>query len=127
MTHDLITRLRTACPPEYLLGKLCSEAADEIERIGRNRDMWRGQCDRQSRTLNEMRCDHADAIDACADRLKRAEELLKPFAENAKEWGQYKDAEPLVEGWAEATDNQCDLNVGHLRAAARFLEDSNAE
>lgn len=39
---DLVTRLRTACPPESPLGKLCSEAADALTV---DVDLWRDLCE----------------------------------------------------------------------------------
>lgn len=59
-------------------------AADEIERITRNRDMWRGQCERQAKEIDGLRIQLMSASKG-AEEAARAERV-------------YRQAEALLTG-----------------------------
>ena len=51
---------------------------------------------------------------------KEAADVVRPFADEAKQWDRWTDQEHLVEDWNDGADSS--LTVGHLRAARSFLD-----
>lgn len=51
---------------------------------------------------------------------KEAADVVRPFADEAKQWDRWTDQEHLVEDWNDGPDSS--LTVGHLRAARSFLD-----
>jgi len=82
---------------------------EEAERTARNRDMWKGQCERQAEQLAALRALIREALAA-----------LEPFANEAKSWHQFDDDDPLVDGLHEAPISF--VSVGDLRRT-RLLHD----
>lgn len=64
------------------------------------------------------RAEAAEARLAKAERaLEEAKAVIKPFAFEADQWHEYAEIEALVvDAWATS------LNVGHLRAARKWME-----
>lgn len=77
-------------------------------------------------------CEVYREMESAEARAKQAEELLKPFADLAaavfrvdddgRQMNEFKPDDRTVWGFDKAN-----LTYGHLRAVARFLENSNAE
>jgi len=72
------------------------ELTEQIARTERNRDMWKGQCERQAEAMGEMR------------------KVLRSFAREAAEWVEMGDTRPVVESG--------NITVGKLRRAAALVE-----
>lgn len=71
---DKIDADRKACWAEFKVqGRMLDEIKAENERIARNRDMWKGQVERQAEELTRLR----KALTECADSLHA--EMLQKF------------------------------------------------
>lgn len=53
--------------------------------------------------------------------LEDAEKVIAPFAFEADQWPGYDEREALVESWSGGPATS--LNVGHLRAARKWMEE----
>lgn len=116
MNDTLIARLRTACSPESPLGKLCSEAADVLEKAQIECPIGLGHASQFCSAMTCLEC-LISRMRSAEARLKQAEELLKPFA-GQNIHSTVSDDRRLSYPLSQAT-------VGDIRAARRFLESAS--
>jgi hypothetical protein len=92
---------------------ICAYLPDEKgSRVWDDCSLYEDARDSRTRTLLEENASSQEEI----ARLRKA---LEPFGSEAEAWVGYDETEPLTEGWLRGPATQ--LNVGHLRSAARAL------
>lgn len=75
---------------------------------------------RMAREIESLRASSAAKDAEIAALKKEAADVVRPFADEAKQWDRWTDQEHLVEDWNDGPDSS--LTVGHLRAARSFLD-----
>lgn len=83
--------------------EMLATTIDEAMRTARNRDMWKGQCERQAATMTEMR------------------EALEPFA-RTEVWEHLNDVEPVT----RANEVGIKIRAGDVRRAHRAFAKAGA-
>lgn len=121
MTPDLVERLRDPDlwqrdELEYI-DPLAKEAAAEIERL---RNLARNMHDEIQFMRNAAK-ENRERAETAEKQLAEARAVIEPFGRCAAPWSAYDDTENLVEPWA-GDPGECPLTVGHLRAAAEWME-----